>query len=46
VVYLLQALKKCLTLYFKLVKNSYKIILPVVLNEACWALGNIAYVVA
>ncbi|WP_186431063.1 MATE family efflux transporter [Clostridium sp. BSD9I1] len=40
------SLKDMFNFDLKLVKSSSKIILPVILNEACWALGNIAYVVA
>ncbi|WP_097028095.1 MATE family efflux transporter [Clostridium peptidivorans] len=43
---LASSLKDMFNFDLKLVKSSSKIILPVILNEACWALGNIAYVVA
>lgn len=43
---LASSLKEMFNFDLQLVKNSSKIILPVILNEACWAIGNIAYVVA
>lgn len=43
---LASSLKHMFNFDLKLIKSSAKIIVPVILNEACWALGNIAYVVA
>ncbi len=38
--------KEMMNIDMNFVKNASKVIMPVILNEACWALGNIFYVIA